>query len=187
MVMVGTIGLGTIPPWPQFADFLGEGLLRTRCPIGSQVYGLKSAVMRVLLEKYLYTQNVFNIYIKLQWFIIKMQCIFPINCLWNSVNFDRWTISVGQGVPEIPPPPPVTPPIRNLDFSLDLYWSQWPPKSASPGAEGRVMEFHDICPSLVGIFWQISWHVLSHLRMMRGLHGDGKNGIIIHHELYPSV
>ncbi len=57
----------------------------------------------------------------------------------------------------------------------------------SPHGEGRVMEFHDICPSLVGIFWQISGPVLSHLRMMRGPHRDVKNGIIIHHELYPSV
>ncbi len=34
-----------------------------RDPIGSQVYGLKSAVTRVLLEKYLSTQHAFNIYI----------------------------------------------------------------------------------------------------------------------------
>ncbi len=27
MVMVGTTSLGAIPPWPHFADFLGEGLL----------------------------------------------------------------------------------------------------------------------------------------------------------------
>ncbi len=52
--------------------------------------------------------------------------------LWNSANFDRWTISMGQVVPEIPPPP-----IHHLDFSLDLHWSQWPPRSASQGAEFR--------------------------------------------------
>ncbi len=28
MVVVGTIGLGGIPPWPHFADFLGQGLLK---------------------------------------------------------------------------------------------------------------------------------------------------------------
>ena len=31
------------------------------------------------------------------------------------------------------------------------------------------MESHDICPSLVGTFWQISGPVLSHLQMMRGM------------------
>ena len=25
--MVGTIGLGAIAPWPQFAEYLGQGLL----------------------------------------------------------------------------------------------------------------------------------------------------------------
>ncbi len=40
---------------------------------------------------------------------------------WNSINFDRWTISVGQVVPEIPPPYSLS------DFSPDLHWSQgWP-------------------------------------------------------------
>ncbi len=50
-----------------------NGKYTTRGPIGSQVYGLKSAVTRVLLEKYLSTQHVFNIYIKLQCFIMKMK------------------------------------------------------------------------------------------------------------------
>ena len=42
----------------------------------------------------------------------------------NSANFDRWTISVGQVVPEIYPPP--------ISFShlIDLHRSQWPPRWA---------------------------------------------------------
>ncbi len=31
--------------------------------------------------------------------------IFPFVSSWNSANFDKWTISVGQVVPEIPLPP----------------------------------------------------------------------------------
>ena len=73
--------------------------------------------------------NIYSIFIcKLQMVCYEnaMHKVFPLNSLGNSVKFDRWTNSVGQVVP-----PP------HLVFSLDLYWSQWPPRSASPGAEFR--------------------------------------------------
>ena len=85
-------------------------------------------------KNYLSTKYVFNIYMKIRMvcYLNAMYKVFPFNYLGNPVNFDRWTISVGQVVPEITSP--------HLDFSLDLYWTQWPPTVRSLILRNRLLQ-----------------------------------------------
>ncbi len=69
---------------------------------------------------------------KLEWFFMKMQCI----KYFYSIPCGILLILIGEPflVAKWFHPHP------HLDFSLDLYWSQWPPTSASQGrnsARGR--------------------------------------------------
>ena len=139
-------------------------ILWSRGPTGSRFYRLKNAVTEGILGKNTSLHNIYLIFIwKLDWIDMKMQCI----KYFNSTPWEILQILIGEPVLwakwflRYPPPP-------HLDYSLDLYWTQWPPRWACPGAEFRLWaENLDPCEEILILtveFWKkssIKWPHIS--------------------------